>query len=106
MIGYLGPRLHERLLAHLDELATATLHPAPSACPRCGGTELLASRDSHDLDLGVAYVRIRLVICRACGDVRMQCVDPSRLMSGTIGRTAVPTFLAVTLPARDGGPFR
>lgn len=98
-------QLHDRMVARLEELVVAALHRTLAACPCCKGTELLVSRRSGSVDLGAASLAVTAVVCRACGDVRLRCEDPAAVAQAAIV-SELKLFRTITLPSRDGAPFR
>lgn len=76
------------------------------ACRECGGRELLVAERATIEVHGIAgNLTARLVICRACGDVRMRVENLDSLRRTQTGTDA--GFEAITAPARPGeGPYR
>jgi hypothetical protein len=100
-------QLHDRMAARLEQLIVATLHRTLTACPCCKGTELLVSKRTGSVDLGAANLTVMLVVCRACGDVRLRCDDPAAVAEATVmSLSDLKLFRSITLPARDAAPFR
>jgi hypothetical protein len=98
-------KLLDRMDARVEELIVATLHRTLTACPCCKGTELLVSRRSGSADLGPAYLTVTLIVCRACGDVRLRCEDPAKVAQAAIV-SDLKAFRSITLPSREAAPFR
>jgi hypothetical protein len=78
-----------------------------TACPCCGGRELLiarnASTDSFYVGSGGAPLKFTMIVCRRCGDMRMRCADIASLalLKNALEETC---FLPVTVPAEH--PYR
>jgi len=101
-----APALLQRMRARVEELEVTALQRALTACPSCKGTELLVSQRSGSVDLGGASVTVVVVVCRACGDVRLRCEDPAALAQSVLGGSSIKEFRTITLPAPETAPFR
>jgi len=79
-----------------------------TACPCCGGGELLvaqnASTDSFYVGSGGAPLKFAMIVCRSCGDMRMRCTDLAAL---SLLRNAMDMkcFLPVSVPT-EHHPYR
>jgi hypothetical protein len=82
--------------------------PHVRACPCCGGGELLvaenASIDSFYVGSGGAPLKFTMVVCRACGDMRMQCADVAAL-AAMRNALDMRCFVHVTVPLEQH-PYR
>jgi hypothetical protein len=96
------------LLGRLEAIAHPMKATGLTACPCCGGGELLvaenASTDSFYVGSGGAPLKFAMIVCRACGDMRMRCTDLAAL---ALLRNALDAkcFLPVTVPA-EHHPYR
>jgi hypothetical protein len=97
--------LLRRMSARLDELVVGGLQRTLTACPCCKGTELFVSKRSGTADFGPCHLKVTLVVCRACGDVRLRCEDLAEVAGATVA-ASLQLFREITLPSKDPAPFR
>jgi hypothetical protein len=96
------------LLGKLEAIAHPMNTTGLTACPCCGGGELLvaqnSSTDSFYVGSGGAPLKFAMIVCRTCGDMRMRCTDLAAL---ALLRNAMDMkcFLPVTVPA-EHHPYR
>jgi hypothetical protein len=101
-------RLHDQLKRMMNELELAALHRTLTACPCCGGNELLVSQRAIAFPFPDALPgpEVLLVACRACGDLRMRIKDPPRLAEVCSASSGWPYWQEIVLPAKDPEPYR
>lgn len=97
--------LLQRMRARLEELEVSALERTLTACPCCKGTELLVSKRAGTVDLGAANLTVALVVCRACGDIRLRCEDVAAVAEDVV-ISDIKRFRTITLPSGDPAPFR
>jgi len=100
-----GRAVLRELRERARELAHAALDRALRPCPSCGSSALLVSQPTT-LELRRFDVDLVVIVCRACGDLRMRCDDPTRAkLAGLRGDGGHLVFREVDLDAR-GTPYR
>jgi ribosomal protein S27AE len=97
-------RLRDRQQTRDERQVQTTL----TACPCCGGGELLladhASIDAFYVGPGSAPLKFMMVVCTRCGDIRMRTRDIAAFRD-LVNIEGSKCFAPVSVPARSG-PFR
>jgi hypothetical protein len=97
-----------KLLEQMEAIARPMDATGLTACPCCGGRELLvaenASIDSFYVGSGGAPLKFAMIVCRGCGDMRMRCTDLAGL---AVQRNVIDAkcFRPVVVPA-EPHPYR
>lgn len=100
----LNERMKERIAELQHEREVAQLQRRLTPCPCCRGTELIVSKQTTDLPFNCGPAR--LVVCRACGDARLQAEDPAAVAAATSYDGRSKLTRTITLPVPATGPFR